>query len=381
MSESYDVIVLGVGGMGSAACFELAKRGYRVLGLEQFPLVHARGSSHGHTRIIRTAYYEHPAYVPLVRRAFEKWYDLEQLTGRHLLTECRCLNVGPTGSELVDGVRASVREHGLAAEDLTGEAIGRRFPAFHFPGAFVGILESNAGFLLVEDCVLAHIEAAISFGAAMRAEEEVRDWKPAGAGVEVTTDKATYRAAKLIITAGAWATRLLADIGVPLAVMRQTLLWFDVAGRAAAFRRDDFPIFIADVPGGPFYGLPAIDRYGVKVARHYGAPELPNPDGVDWKVTEDDVAAMRPLIDTYLPGLGALTKGQVCMYTITPDRHFVIDLHPRWPQVSVACGFSGHGFKFAPVVGEILADLAERGSTRYEIGFLGATRFQANDQA
>jgi sarcosine oxidase len=381
MSESFDVIVLGVGGMGSAACLELARRGYRVLGLEQFPFVHARGSSHGHTRIIRTAYYEHPAYVPLVRRAFEKWYDLEQLTGQHLLTECRCLNVGPTGSELVDGVRASVREHGLAAEELTGEAIARRFPAFHFPGAFAGILESNAGFLAVEDCVRAHIDAAISLSAAIRAEEEVRDWKPAGTGVEVITEKATYRAAKLVITAGAWATRLLADIGVPLAVMRQTLLWFDVADRAAAFRRDDFPIFIADVAGGPFYGLPAIDRFGVKVARHYGAPELPNPDGVDWKVTEDDLAAMRPLIDTYLPGLGALTKGQVCMYTITPDRHFVIDLHPRWPQVSVACGFSGHGFKFAPVVGEMLADLAERGRTRYEIGFLGATRFQENSRA
>jgi sarcosine oxidase len=375
MADNLDVIVLGVGGMGSAACFELARRGRRVLGLEQFPLVHARGSSHGHTRIIRTAYYEHPAYVPLVRRAFEKWYDLEQLTGRHLLTECLCLNVGPPGSELVAGVRASVREHGLVAEELTGSAIGERFPAFRFPREFIGILESNAGFLAVEDCVQAHIDAATTFGAEIRSEETVREWKANGAGVEVTTGKGTYRASKLIVTAGAWATQLLADMSVPLAVMRQTLLWFDARDRAEAFRRDRLPIFIADVPGGPFYGLPAIDRFGLKVARHYGAPERPNPDGVDWNLGEDDVAAMRPLIDTYLPGLGPLTKGQVCMYTLTPDRHFVIDLHPRHSQVMVACGFSGHGFKFAPVVGEILADLAERGTTRHEIGFLSAQRF------
>jgi sarcosine oxidase len=375
MSSNFDVIVIGVGGMGSAACLELARRGNRVLGLEQFSLVHARGSSHGHTRIIRTAYYEHPSYVPLVQRAFEKWYDLEQLTGRHLLTDCRCLNVGPPGSELVEGVRASVREHGLAAEELTGEAIVHRFPAFHLPAHHTGILEAAAGFLMVEECVRAHIDAAVSFGAVIQDEEPVRDWKVTPRGVDVTTAKGTYHAQQLIVTAGAWATALLADLGVPLAVMRQTLLWFDAGEGTARFRRDRFPIFIADVPGGPFYGLPAIDRLGVKVARHYGAPELPGPDGVNWTVGEEDVNAMRPLIDTYLPGLGALTKGQVCMYTITPDRHFVIDTHQRHPQVAVACGFSGHGFKFAPVVGEILADLVEGGESRHEIGLFSAGRF------
>jgi sarcosine oxidase len=373
--RNFDVIVLGVGGMGSAACYELARRGSRVLGLEQFPLVHDRGSSHGHTRIIRTAYYEHPAYVPLVRRSFEKWYELEQITGRHLLTECLCLNIGPPERELVEGVKASVREHNLAAEELAAVDIARRFPAFRLPGSFVGVLESTAGFLAVEDCVRAHLDAAIALGAQVRSEESVREWKADGAGVEVTTEKGTYRAAKLILTAGAWATRLLADIGVPLAVMRQTLLWFDPGDHTEAFRRDRFPIFIADVPGGPFYGLPSLDRFGVKVARHYGAPELTDPDRVDWDVSEEDVAVMRPLIDTYLPGLGSLTKGQVCMYTVTPDRHFVIDIHPRHPHVSVACGFSGHGFKFAPAVGEILADLADRGATTHEIGLFRSSRF------
>jgi sarcosine oxidase len=375
MHGNFDVIVLGVGGIGSAACFELARRGRRVLGLEQFPLVHSHGSSHGHTRIIRTAYAEHPDYVPLAKRAFERWYELEVLTGKHLLTECLCLNAGVPGSELVEGVRTSVREHGLAAEELTGDEISRRFPAFRFPPEFSGVVEQAAGFLYVEECVRAHIDSAASLGATIRAEEPVRVWKAVGNGVEVTTDRGTYSAAKLIITAGAWATKLLVNIGVPLAVMRQVILWFDPRERAGLFQRNRFPVFIADVPGGPIYGLPAIDSYGLKVARHYNAPELPSPDGVVWDVTAADQQPVRPILDEYLPGLGACTKMQVCMYTITPDKHFVIDLHPDYPQVSMACGFSGHGFKFASTVGEVLADLADKGSTQYPIGLFSATRF------
>ena len=376
MAHSFDAIVLGVGGMGSAACFELARRGRRVLGLEQFPLVHDRGSSHGHTRIIRTAYAEGPAYVPLVRRAFEKWHELEQITGRHLLTECACLNVGAPGSEHVAGVRASVREHNLAAEELSGDAINRRFPAFNFPPEYTGIVEQAAGFLYVEECVRAHVDAAVSLGAEIHAEEPVRGWKAVGDGVEVTTDKGTYHAAKLVVTAGAWATQLLADIGVPLRVMRQTLHWFGGGNFEGSVRRDNFPIFIADVPGGPFYGLPAIDRFGLKVARHYNAPELPNPDGMNWTTTGADSVPVSLFLSNYtLYLLHVETKAQVCMYTVTPDHHFVLDLHPRHPQVSVACGFSGHGFKFASTVGEIMADLAEFGRTPHDIGMFRAMRF------
>lgn len=372
MERAFDVIVLGVGGMGSAACYELAARGRRVLGLEQFPLVHSRGSSHGHTRIIRTAYAEGPQYVPLACRAFERWRTLEQATGRHLLTDCPCLNVGPPGSEHVEGVRRSVREHNLASEELSGEEINRRYPAFRFPSDYRGVIEQAAGYLFVEDCVHAHIDAAVSLGAEIHAQEPVRAWKATPGGAEVSTDKGTYRAAKLVVTAGAWATQLLADVGVPLKVMRQTLLWFAVDDER--FGRERFPIFIADVPGAPFYGLPAIDSFGLKVAKHYDAPELPNPEGVNWELTVADELALRPLAERFIPGLGALTKGQVCMYTVTPDHHFVIDTHPRYPNVSVACGFSGHGFKFASVVGEILADLAESGTTRYDIGLFSATR-------
>ncbi|MBX9580975.1 MAG: FAD-dependent oxidoreductase, partial [Gemmataceae bacterium] len=195
MTRPYDVIVLGVGGMGSAACLELARRGRRVLGLEQYPPVHDRGSSHGHTRIIRTAYYEHPDYVPLLRRAWAGWYDLEQLTGRHLLTECPCLSVGPAGGELVEGVRASAREHGLAVTDLTADELTRQYPAFRIPDGYDFVAEAAAGFLYVEDCVRAQIDAAVSHGAEVRGEEPARSWRVAGDGVEVATDRGTYRAA------------------------------------------------------------------------------------------------------------------------------------------------------------------------------------------
>lgn len=372
MPEAFDVIVLGVGGMGSAACYELARRGRRVLGLEQFALAHDRGSSHGHTRIIRTAYAEGVEYVPLVRRAFARWYELEQATGRHLLTECPCLNVGPPNSEHVAGVRASVRAHALEAEELSGAEINRRYPAFNFPAEYGGIVERAAGFLYVEECVRAHCDAALSLGATIRANEPVLGWRADASGAEVATAAGTYRAAKLVITAGAWATKLLAGLGVPLKVMRQTLHWF---GGDSRHRRDRFPVFIADVPNGPFYGLPAIDSSGVKVARHYNAPELPTPDGVNWETSTSDIAPVRAFLDAHVPGAGAHTKAQVCMYTVTPDHHFVIDVHPELPNVSVACGFSGHGFKFASAVGEVLADLADTGRTNHDIGLFKATRF------
>lgn len=372
---SYDVIALGLGGMGSAALFELARRGRRVLGLEQFPLVHARGSSHGHTRIIRTAYYEHPNYVPLVRRAFERWYELEQLTGRHLLTACPCLTVGPKDGELIRGVRSADEEHELEVCDFTREQLESFYPPFRLSAGDIGLAEYGSGFLYVEECVRAHLDAAKTCGAVIRAEEAVTGWAASGDSVEVRTTAGVYHAAKLVVTAGAWATHLLRDVGVPLAVMRQAILWFEPRD-PAPFRRDRFPIFICDTPGGAFYGLPMIDPRGIKVARHYGAPELPSPDQVTWGVTDADETPVRAFLDAYLPGqFGRRADGQVCMYTLTPDRHFVIDVHPKFANVAVAAGFSGHGFKFASVVGEILADLADRGRTGHPIGMFRAGRF------
>ena len=373
--HNFDVIVIGVGGMGSATCFELARRGLRVLGLEQFELGHDRGSSHGHTRVIRKAYYEHPSYVPLVRRAFERWYDLEQLAGKRLLTECACLNVGPPEGELVQGVRLSASEHGLAIEEMDTREIQRRFPPFHIPPGFRGVLEREAGFLFVEDCVAAHISEAKQAGADIREREPVVSWHAAADRVEVRTTAERYTAARLVLTAGPWAGQLLAEVGRPLRVMRQVMQWFG-AREDRQFRRDRFPIYLAEVPEGYFYGLPMIDKLGHKVAQHYGAPELTAPEQVDRVPTEADQTPMRQFLSRYLPDAnGPLRKAQVCTYTLTPDRHFILDLHPQHPYVAIAGGFSGHGFKFAPVVGEIMADLATNGKTDLPIGMFRIGRF------
>lgn len=373
-SSTFDVIVLGVGGMGSAACFELARRGHKVLGLEQFPLVHDRGSSHGQTRIIRTAYYEHPDYVPLLRRAFARWYELERLRGVHLLTECGCLSIGRPDGEVVAGVRQAAEQHQLPVENLSADELRRRFPPFCFGDEYVGIIERQAGFLYVEECVRAHIDAARAYGATIHAEEPAEEWQAAGGGVSVTTGRDTYHGAKLVITAGAWAGEWLAGLGTNLRVMRQTLLWFGTEDDRA-FQRDRFPIYIAEVPAGYFYGLPVIDGAGHKVARHYGAPELHSPEEIDRDVHETDETPVRAFLKAHLPQVnGRLNRAQTCIYTLSPDRHFIIDVHPAHPNVAFAAGFSGHGFKFAPVVGEVLADLAETGRTELPIGMLRCAR-------
>jgi sarcosine oxidase len=223
--------------------------------------------------------------------------------------------------------------------------------------------------------VKAHLAAATAAGAALHHDEPVREWKVAGPGVEVRTDRATYHAAKLVVTAGAWATRLLADLGVPFRVLRQVMLWF-VPPDPAFVRRDRFPVYLVESPAGAYYGLPMLDGRGHKAARHFGAPELTTPDAVDWTVRPEDVEVGERFVRTYLPAAaGPCTDSQVCMYTATPDRHFVIDVHPKYPNVAVAAGFSGHGFKFAPTVGEILADLAEVGATRHDTRLFTATRF------
>lgn len=374
-SNHFDVIVIGVGGMGSAACFELARRGFHVLGLEQFPLVHELGSSHGQTRIIRTAYYEHPNYVPLLRRAFARWYELERLRGVHLLTECGCLSLGKPDSEVVSGVQTAARQHSLPIRLLVGNALPSSFPQFRFASDYVGVLEQQAGFLYVEECVRAHIDAARGYGAEIHAEEPVRTWKVDGDRVAVTTDTGEYHSAKLVLTAGPWAGQLLARQGAHLRVMRQTLLWFSTVDDRQ-FQRDAFPIFIAEVPDGHFYGLPAIDRAGLKIARHYGAPELTSPAEIDRATSPDDEKPVRAFLHDHLPTAnGPLRRAQTCIYTLSPDRHFIIDLHPEHKNVALAAGFSGHGFKFASVVGEILADLTEHGRTALPIDMFRFDRF------
>ncbi len=355
----YDAIVLGTGGMGSAAAAELARRGRRVLALEQFDLGHVLGSSHGHTRVIRTAYCEHPDYVPLCRRAFALWYGLEQRVGRHLLSPCDCLSIGRPDGDLVTGVRRAAADRGLAVENLTAADLRRRYPLFRFGDEYAGVVEREAGFVYVDECVRACIADARAAGATIRDNEPVVDWEANDRGVTVRTTAGTYSADCLVVTAGAWATRLLGAWGATFRVMRQVPFWFAPAD-PRPFARDRFPVYLAETPEGFFYGLPAIDPRGHKLARHYGAPELTTPDGIDRTIADADEAPVRAFVREHLPAAdGPRRDASVCLYTLSPDRHFVIDRHPEFANVVVAAGFSGHGFKFAPVVGELLADLAE----------------------
>ena len=375
MPANYDVIVLGVGGMGSAACLHLARRGARVLGLEQFSLGHDRGSSHGESRIIRQAYFEHPDYVPLLFRAYDLWHDLERVTGRTLWHRTGLILSGPPDGETISGAKLSASLHSLALEELTAEAASARWPAFQFPLDHAIVFEPAAGTLLVDACVQAHIEEARRHGADLRANETVRSWDSDGQSVVVRTDSGEYHARSLIITAGAWASRCVADLGVLLNVVRKFVAWFPI--RAGEFRAEQgVPTYYFEFPHGTFYGFPSLDGTTIKVAEHSGGEPVTDPASVDRAMHSSDVERLRPFLIAQFPGIvPEPVRHSVCLYTLSPDQHFVVDLHPRWKNVAVACGFSGHGFKFAPVMGEALADLVQQGSTLLPIRFLGLSRF------
>lgn len=376
MAPDYDVIVVGVGAMGAAACWELARRGVRVLGLEQFDLPHARGSSHGYSRVTRTAYYEHPDYVPLLRRAHARWVELEKESGERLLHLVGGLYLGPLDGPLVGGSLAAARQHGLAHELLDAATLARRFPQFRLPADFVGVHEHAAGFLLPELAISALVTGALRRGAEIHGHEEVLAWQAEASHVTVTTRRATYRARHVIFSGGAWSSRLVRDLGVPLTVTRQVLGW--VWPRAwPSFQLGSFPVWMIDrLDGSVYYGFPLITHSpGLKIALH--APmQATEPDTVAREVLPGDEETFRAGLRQFLPEAdGPLLALRTCLYTNTPDGHFIIDRHPRQARVTVAAGFSGHGFKFASVVGEALADLATTGSTALPIGFLGLGRF------
>ncbi len=365
--------------MGSAAAAHLAERGQRVLGLEQFQPAHARGSSHGRSRVIRLAYFEHPSYVPLLLRAYELWDKLERDSGRSILALTGGLMIGAPESEVVSGSLRSAREHGLAHEILDAAEIRRRFPPFTPPPGIVGVYEERAGVLRPEDAIHAHLERAFAHGADLRFDERVVDWQPRpSGGVEVRTTRDRYEADRLVMAPGAWAPDMFHLPNLPLEIERQVLYWFDPAGGRAPYAPDRFPIYIWDLGDGvQFYGFPS-DEAGVKVAFfRTGAGTRCTAESIDRTVRPEEVSAMRAALAPGLPTLssGTLNDAVACMYTLTPDLHFVIGLHPSHPDVVIASPCSGHGYKFASVVGEVLADLALDGTTRHPIDRFAPSRF------
>jgi sarcosine oxidase len=372
----YEVIIAGLGAMGSAAAYQVSRRGRRVLGLDAFAPGHTRGSSHGESRIIRLAYFEHPDYVPLLRRAYDLWGTLEQESETELLRLTGGLYVGAANSPLVAGSLRSARDHGLGHEVLDSGAIRRRFPGLRPNDDQVGVYEAQAGVLFPERCIAAYLRLAAAAGADLRHEQPLRRWAVSRDGVEVETDSGRFRAERLVLTAGAWLGSL-SNVPLPLAAERNAVFWFQPVQTPDLFDSRRFPIFIWDTgDAGHYYGVPHLDWPGVKVGLHHSG-HFCDPETVDRQVSADDEAPVRRFVARAIPALnGPVTSSVVCLYTNTPDEHFVVDRHPEFPQVVLAGGFSGHGFKFASVVGEIVADLAVHGQATPAAGFLSAARFR-----
>ncbi|MGE4096094.1 MAG: N-methyl-L-tryptophan oxidase [Candidatus Binatia bacterium] len=373
--KQYDCIVIGTGGIGSAALYYLAARNVKALGIDRWSAGHEYGSSHGATRIIRLAYFEHPNYVPLLRRAFTAWAEFGQRCGRDLYRQTGLLQVGFASGHVVPGVLRSAREHNLKVEQLSPSEVRNRFPGFTITEPMQAVFEYNAGYLPVEDCVRAYVSEAKKLGATIVNDESVHAWKTDGSGVTVTTDKRTYTAARVIIAPGAWASALLGDLGVSFTVRRKALFWYEAETH---YRVDTgCPLFLYELPEGIFYGYPQIDSTGVKVGEHSGGQQVEDPLLVERSIDPQDRHTVENFLSTYLPGVSrTLHRHVVCLYTMSADGHFVVDVHPRSPNVIFAAGLSGHGFKFASVLGEILADLALAGKCQLPIEFLGLQRFR-----
>jgi sarcosine oxidase len=371
---SFDVAIIGLGVMGSAALAALARRGRRVIGIDRYALGHDRGSSHGTTRIIRLGYFEHPSYVPLLRAAYPLWRELEARSGQSLLTLTGIVEIGAPDSELVAGTLRSSRLHNLPHEILDSSSLMKRFPAFRLPANFVGVFQPDGGFVRAEPTVAVLQALARGAGAEVRMEERVVAVKPHHDGVLVKTQKGDVFAGCAIVAAGPWLKSLLPQFPVPIRVTRQVLGWFEPTARAQ-FAPGHFPVFLLQNPGGIFYGFPA-DADGVKVAKHQHLNEKVDPERYDRAVSATDEATIRSALSAHLPDAdGRLLAARTCLYTMTPDGDFILDRLPRSPRIIVAAPCSGHGFKFAPVIGEILADLAVTGRTDHDISRFSLARF------
>jgi len=382
MQPAFDVIVIGVGSMGAATCWELARRGVRVLGLEQFGIPNALGSHHGHSRMIRLAYFEHPDYVPLLQRAYESWRELEVKSREKILHITGGLYMGPPDSKLVAGAKQACVAHDLSHKMFSETELRRRFPQFEPPSGYHGLYEEEAGFLRPELAVSTMANLAERAGAKLHQNEAVNSWQETMGGVSVTTDRETYHAEKIVFAGGAWNSHLLAEqLPVELKVTRQPIAWFEPAA-PQKFKLGRLPIWYMETTDGHgHYGLPMHDdRLGLKVALHHPGANV-NPNEVSREFNPRDAAELQEFLANHLPDAdGRLLHGCVCLYTYSPDSHFIVDRLPNSKRAFIAGGFSGHGFKFATVVGEIMADYVTTGETSLPAEFLRLKRFHSQKQ-
>lgn len=377
MPQTADVIIVGLGAMGSAAAMQLARRDVRVLGFDRFSPPHTMGSSHGQTRIIREAYFEDPIYVPIVQRAYELWDELRRSSGTNIFLKTGGLMLGRPDSIVFTGAKRSTETHSLTHEILSSAEVSRRFPAIQPEPDMMAVYEPRAGILFPEACIASQLSQAARSGADIHVNESVLSWKATNHGVSVNTTKGTYHAGRLIISAGAWAGTLLPELKPPLTVERQILFWFTPTQSPAQFSAANCPIHLWQFDGQQFfYGFPDLGE-GVKVARHHRGL-TGDPQSLSRDVTREEEDDMQQIVRRFLPdAAGQLRASTVCLYTNTPDEHFWIDHHPAHSNVIIASPCSGHGFKFASAVGEILADLATKGASRFDLSIFKNRWFSA----
>ncbi len=376
-TKSFDTIVIGLGAMGSSALYHLARRGQRVLGLDRYSVPNSMGSSHGGTRIMRLAYFQDPRYVAMARRAREAWRALEAESGQRLFFVTGTLDAGIPGTRILEGARASCVEHGLTHEVLDGAAVRARWPGYGFPDEMQAVYQPDGGFLLAERCIETYVASAKNLGAGVQACEPVSEWKRDGSGFVVRTSESTYHAAQIVVTSGPWASSLVAEVGPKLYIERQVVGWFEPR-RPELFTADRFPVFNVEWKGAHLYGIPASGSQGFKCGRDGHLRERGEPDSIRRECNAGDEQVIREHGETLFPlGMGALQAIESCLFTGTPDKNFIIDSVPDTDGAWMAVGFSGHGFKFASVVGDILADLVTRGaSTTHDIAMFRWDRFR-----
>jgi len=374
---TFDTIVVGIGGMGSAATWQLARRGKRVLGLERFDIPNAMGSSHGLTRIIRLPYYESPAYVPLLRRAYELWRDIEAVSNSELLVVTGSIDASTENDPLFQGALRSARLHSIEHEVLTGGEVNKRFPGYRLPDDYAALFQPMGGLVASERSIVAHVNAALAEGAEIHAREAVLGWeaKAGGDGVVVKTDHRQYEASTLILSAGAWIGELALPLRAKADPERQVLAWLQ-PHQPELFLPGRFPVFNLQVAEGRYYGLPIYDAPGFKFGRYHHLGESGAVEVIRRDADAADERLLRDFAEKYFPKGSGPTMGlRSCLFTNTPDEHFILDFHPDHPQVVLASPCSGHGYKFCSVVGEILADLAgDDRATRHDIDFLRLSR-------
>ncbi len=373
----YDVIIVGAGSMGMAAGYYLSRTNQSILLLDAHTPPHDQASHHGETRIIRHAYGEGEAYVPLALTAQRLWYELEQISGRSLFLNTGVLNAGQRSSHSMQTIIKSAQQYDLPLEILTAEEVKTRWSGLTMPDDYIGCFEPTSGVLKCEECIEAYRDLAVANGVDIRTNAKVTTLTAHANGVDVTVGQDTYSANALIVAAGAWSGPLLEQIGLslPLSPVRKTFAWFKA--EEEVFNDTVFPAFAFDTPAGYYYGFPSIGRAGLKIGRHDGGiPVDPNQPRRPFGQETGDLTDLQQFTNTFMPAIDTLAHGKTCLYTMTPDEDFIIDLHPDYPHIAIAAGFSGHGFKFSSLVGKVLSELIVEKSTTEPIAPFSIKRFK-----